>query len=95
MQAAPAGEATESKIRGATRAGVISGLTEDARIAAAIEKGIISTGEATQFRQFNALRRGCIMVDDFPHDVGRAQIAREPANLQAIGSVISQKKTAA
>ena len=94
MQAAPAGEATESKIRGATRAGVISGLTEDARIAAAIEKGIISTGEATQFRQFNALRRGCIMVDDFPHDVGRAQIARDPANLQAIGSVVSQKTAA-
>jgi hypothetical protein len=63
-------------------------------VAAAIEKGIISTGEATQFRQFSALRRGCIMVDDFPLDIGRAQIAREPASVKALGSVASQKTAA-
>jgi hypothetical protein len=94
MQAAPAGEATESKIRSATRAGVISGLTEEVRIVAAIEKGIISTGEATQFRQFSALRRGCIMVDDFPRDIGRTQIAHEPASVTALGSVVSRKTAA-
>jgi acyl-CoA dehydrogenase len=94
MQAAPAGEATEAKIRSAIKAGVIAGLTEPSRIAAAVEKGIISTGEAAQFQQFSALRRGCIMVDDFPQDIGRTQTAREPAKVTALGSAVSQKTAA-
>src|SRR5258706_10659346 len=94
MQAAPAGEATEAKIRSAMKAGVIAGLTEQARVAAAVEKGIISTGEAAQFQQFSALRRGCIMVDDFPHDIGRMQTAREPASVTMLVSAVSQKTAA-
>jgi acyl-CoA dehydrogenase len=94
MQAAPAGEATEAKIRSAVRAGVIAGLTEDARTAAAVEKGIISAAEATQFQQFSALRRGCIMVDDFPHDIGRAQVVRDSASVTLRERVISQKTAA-
>ena len=94
MQAAPAGEATEAKIRSAMRAGVIAGLTEQARIAAAVEKGIISSSEAAQFQQFSALRRGCIMVDDFPHDIGRMQTAIGPASVTALGSAVSQKTAA-
>ena len=94
MQAAPAGEATEAKIRSAMKAGVIGGLTEPARIAAAVEKGIISTAEAAQFRLFSSLRHGCIMVDDFPHDIGRAQATREAANVTTLGSAISQKTAA-
>ena len=94
MQAAPAGEATEAKIRSAIKAGVIAGLTEPARIAAAVEKGIISTGEAAQFQQFSALRHGCIMVDDFPHDIGRAQAMRETASVTALNSAVSQKTAA-
>ena len=42
MQAAPAGEAVEAKIRNAAKAGVISGFTEESRTASALEKGIIS-----------------------------------------------------
>jgi acyl-CoA dehydrogenase len=94
LQAAPAGEATEAKIRSAVRAGVIAGLTDLARIAAAVDKGIISTTEAAQFQQFNALRRGCIMVDDFPHEIGRNQAGRDAANLTGRGSLISQKTAA-
>jgi Acyl-CoA dehydrogenase, C-terminal, bacterial type len=94
MQAAPAGEATEAKIRSAMKAGVIAGLTEQARIAAAVEKGIISTGEGAQFQQFSALRRGCIMVDDFPHDIGRVQTVRAPASVTTLGSAVSQKTAA-
>ena len=94
MQLAPAGEATEAKIRSAMRAGVIAGLTEQARIAAAVEKGIINTVEAVQFQQFSALRRGCIMVDDFPHDIGRLQTAREAASVTALASAVSQKTAA-
>ncbi|HEV8262676.1 MAG TPA: acyl-CoA dehydrogenase [Burkholderiales bacterium] len=94
MQAAPAGEVVEAKIRNAAKAGVISGFTEETRTASALEKGIISAEEAAQYRRFSALRRACIMVDDFPHDVGRMQSAREPANVAEMGSVVSQKTAA-
>jgi acyl-CoA dehydrogenase len=94
MQAAPAGEAVEVKIRNAAKAGVISGFTEESRMTSALEKGIISAEEAAQYRRFSALRRACIMVDDFPHDVGRMQSAREPANVAEMGSVVSQKTAA-
>ena len=94
MQAAPAGEVVEAKIRNAAKAGVISGFTEESRTASAQEKGIISAEEAAQYRRFSALRRACIMADDFPHDVGRMQSAREPANVAEIGSVVSQKTAA-
>jgi len=40
------------------------------------------------------LRRACIMVDDFAHDVGRMQSAREPANVAEMGSVVSRKTAA-
>jgi acyl-CoA dehydrogenase len=94
MQAAPAGEAVEAKIRNAAKAGVISGFTEESRTASALAKGIISVEEAAQYRRFSALRRACIMVDDFPHDVGRMQSAREPANAAEMGGVVSQKTAA-
>ena len=93
LLAAPAGEATEGKIRSAMKAGVITGLTEPARVASAVEKGIISAAEAAQFQQFSALRHGCIMVDDFPHDIGRLQATREPASVTPFGS--ASHKTAA
>ncbi|MGH6629359.1 MAG: acyl-CoA dehydrogenase domain-containing protein, partial [Burkholderiales bacterium] len=76
------------------KAGVISGFTEESRTASALETGIISAEEAAQYRRFGALRRACIMVDDFPHDVGRMQSAREPANGADMGSVVSQKTAA-
>ncbi len=94
MQAAPAGEATEAKIRGALRAGVIAGLTEEARIAAAVGKGIVSDAEAAQFRRFSALRHGCIMVDDFPHDIGRMQVLRESMKVSVLASAESHKTAA-
>jgi acyl-CoA dehydrogenase len=94
MQAAPAGEAVEAKVRNAAKAGVISGFTEESHTASAVEKGIITTEEAAQYRRFSALRRACIMVDDFPQDVGRIQPAREPANVAQLGNVVSRKTAA-
>ena len=94
MLAAPAGEAVETKIRNAAKAGVISGFTQESRTASALEKSIISAEEAGQYRRFSALRRACIMVDDFPHDVARMQLAREPAYVAELGSVVSQKTAA-
>jgi acyl-CoA dehydrogenase len=94
MQAAPAGEAVEAKVRNALKAGVVSGLTDEARVAAALDKGILSAEEAAQWRRFATLRRACIMVDDFPHDVGRQQAAADAANVPVLGKVISQKSAA-
>ena len=91
--AAPAGEATEGKIRSAMKAGVIKGLTEPARVTSAVEKGIISAAEASQFQHFSALRHGCIMVDDFPRDIGRLQTTREPASVTPFSG--ASHKTAA
>ncbi|HWA14021.1 MAG TPA: acyl-CoA dehydrogenase [Burkholderiales bacterium] len=85
MQAAPAGEAVEAKVRNAQRAGVVSGLTDEARVAAALDKGVLTAEEAAQWRRFVTLRRACIMVDDFPHEVGRMQaIAGMPAEPRAL-----------
>jgi len=94
MQCAPAGEAVEAKIRNAVKARVISGVTEPERIAAAVEKGIITPAEATQLHQFMTLRRNCIMVDDFPADVGRSQHAHETASVTAFGAGAPHKTAA-
>lgn len=94
MQAAPAAEAIEARIRNAAKAHVIAGLTEQAMVAAAVEKGIVSASEAVQFQQYSQLRRGCIMVDDFPHDIGRTQSAREPASVTALASATPHKTAA-
>jgi acyl-CoA dehydrogenase len=96
MQAAPAGEAVESRIRGGLKAGVIDGLTEEARVAAAVDKGIISAEEAAQLRHFSNLRRACVMVDDFPRDVGRrlAVPPGEPALRDEAGTAARQRTAA-
>ncbi|MEO8004052.1 MAG: acyl-CoA dehydrogenase [Betaproteobacteria bacterium] len=94
MQAAPAAEAIEARIRNASKAHVIAGLTEQALVAAAVEKGIVSPAEAVQFQQYSQLRRACIMVDDFPHDIGRTQAVRETASVTALASATPHKTAA-
>jgi len=94
MQAAPAGEAVEVKVRNAQKAGEISGLTDEARVAAALDKGILTAEETAQWRRFTTLRRACIMVDDFPPDVGRIQAESDSASVPRLESIISQKTAA-
>jgi acyl-CoA dehydrogenase len=94
MVAAPEGEAIEAKIRNAARAGAVTGLTEEQRVSSAVEKGQISAAEATRFRSFSALRRDCIMVDDFPQDLGRKSVARESASVTSLDSVAPHKTAA-
>jgi acyl-CoA dehydrogenase len=94
MQAAPAGEAVEAKVRNGQKAGVISGWTDEARVAAALEKGILTAEETAQWRRFATLRRACIMVDDFPHDVGQMQAESGNAGVPKLGNVMSQKTAA-
>ncbi len=94
MQAAPAGEAVEAKVRNGQKAGVITGLTDEARVAAALDKGLLTAEEVAQWRRFSALRRACIRVDDFPHDVGRNQATSDAPTAARPGNVISQKTAA-
>jgi acyl-CoA dehydrogenase len=88
----PAAEAVDAKVRGAVKSGVVEGLTVEARVQAAHEAGVITADEAATWARHNALRRACIMVDDFPHDFGR-QPASEPARVTAIQDAL-QRKTA-
>ncbi|MCW5622551.1 MAG: acyl-CoA dehydrogenase [Burkholderiales bacterium] len=61
-------ERVEAKVRATAKAGVAGA---QARMEAAHEAGLIDAHEAQLWSRYDALRRGCIMVDDFPHDVGR------------------------
>jgi acyl-CoA dehydrogenase len=91
MEAAPAGEAVEAKLRAAARAGVVEGFTDDVRLAGAVDKGILSKEEAGVLRRFWKLRHACIMVDDFPQDIGRnVAPAREPATVTALDGTYSR-----
>jgi acyl-CoA dehydrogenase len=78
LEAAPAADAIEARLRAAAKAGTVTGLTDEERLDFAVDKGILGRDEAETLRRFWTLRRGCIMVDDFPLDVGRATVsARE------------------
>jgi acyl-CoA dehydrogenase len=72
LEAAPAADAIEAKLRAAAKAATVSGWTDEERLDSAVDKGILSREEATTLRRFWNLRRACIMVDDFPQEVGRA-----------------------
>jgi acyl-CoA dehydrogenase len=89
---APA-EAVEAKLRSAAKSGVVEGLTADARLAAGLAAGVITAQEAELWTRYNALRRACIMVDDFPRDIGRT-VATEPARVTALQDAALQRKSA-
>jgi acyl-CoA dehydrogenase len=92
MEAAPAADTIEEKLRAAAKAGTVSGLTEEARLDSAVDKGILGRDEAATLRRFWNLRRACIMVDDFPQEVGRAAIVEPPPAPVAVFS--GARKTA-
>jgi acyl-CoA dehydrogenase len=76
-------DAVEAKLRSAVRSGALEGLTAHARVQAGLESGVISVQEADLWTRYNALRRACIMVDDFPQDIGRSSAA-ETAKVSAL-----------
>ena len=78
-----AADAVEAKLRSAVKSGVVEGITAEARLAAALSADVITTQEAETWMRYNALRRACIMVDDFPRDIGRNALA-EPARAAAM-----------
>jgi acyl-CoA dehydrogenase len=73
-----AAESIETKLRAARKAGALHGQSEEERGRSALSQGILTPEEAALLDRFRRVRRACIMVDDFPRDVGRAAGA-EPA----------------
>ncbi|MBX9631490.1 MAG: acyl-CoA dehydrogenase [Burkholderiales bacterium] len=71
-------EAVEAKLRAAAKAGVLHGRTNDERRASALSQGIITVDEAALLDRFKRVQRDCIMVDDFPHDIGRNVATGDP-----------------
>jgi len=88
-----ASEAVEAKVRAATKSGALDGLTAEARLQSALNAGVITAQEAEVWTRFNRVRRACIMVDDFPHDLARA-FAAEPATVSPLPDAMLARKTA-
>jgi acyl-CoA dehydrogenase len=86
-----AADAVEAKLRSAAKSGAVEGLTAEARLQAALDAGVISAEEAQCWLRYEEVRRACIMVDDFPHDIGR-NVAAEPA--KALQEAARARKTA-
>ncbi|SFO08994.1 acyl-CoA dehydrogenase [Nitrosospira briensis] len=69
LQCAMVCEAVEAKLRAAVKTGRIP-AQGDERIAAALKQRVITTAELELMGEMKSLRRGVIMVDDFPRDFG-------------------------
>ena len=90
LELVPVAEAVDAKIRGAMKTGAVSGVTAEARMQASLAVGVIGADEAALWTGYHALRRACIMVDDFPHDFGR-HAAAEPARVTPIQDALHRK----
>jgi acyl-CoA dehydrogenase len=93
LQRVAEAEAIEARIRAAVRSGAVRGFATGERITAALQLGAITAVEAETLRRYDELRRACIMVDDFPPDVGR-HTAAEPVGLAAFQDALVARKTA-
>ncbi len=60
------------------------------RIAAAVRGGAISAQEAETLERYEELRRACIMVDDFPPEIGR-HAASEPDQASDFGGALGEE----
>jgi acyl-CoA dehydrogenase len=93
LDAVEAAEAVEAKVRGNGQfhRGTPTSMAE--QVDAALSAKTISAEEAQLWRRYEQLRKACIMVDDFPHDVGR-RAPVSPALMQSEnelnGVVVSQ-----
>jgi acyl-CoA dehydrogenase len=78
-----AAEEVEAKLRAAAKGAPVTAHTPAERIANNVSSGVISAREGELLTRFYALRRACIMVDDFPNDVGR-HVVDQPAVVEPI-----------
>lgn len=83
LEAAAKGEPVEAKLRAAVKAQAVSGLSDAERLESAVSKGIVAREEAEALQRFWRLRRACIMVDDFPPEIGRAVSSVGDAGFEA------------
>ena len=89
LELVAAADAVEAKVRGAVKSGAVVGLTAEATLQSALDTGVITAQDAEAWRRFNAVRRACIMVDDFPHDLGRSAAA--PVNITPLQDAVMRK----
>jgi acyl-CoA dehydrogenase len=90
LELVAAAEAVEAKMRSAAKSGVVDGFTAEARLQSALDAGLVTAQEAEVWRHFNQVRRACIMVDDFPHDLGR-NVANAPGNVSPLQDAMLRK----
>jgi len=67
-------EAIDAKVRAATKAGVVRGQSTQERMESTRALGLIDAREAGIWTRYDALRRACIMVDDFEPNLGRRAV---------------------
>jgi acyl-CoA dehydrogenase len=91
LEAAPAGEAAEAKLRAAIKNGDIGGYTESEQLDNALHSGSMTDEDASALRRFWKLRQQCIMVDDFPREIGRnTQELRDDATVTPLDGTYSR-----
>jgi acyl-CoA dehydrogenase len=91
LEAAPAGEVAESKLRASIKSSDIHGYTENQQLDNAISIGSMTEDDASVLRRFWQLRRRCIMVDDFPKDIGRnTRVAPDEATVTPLDGTYSR-----
>lgn len=86
LEAVAEGEAVETKLRNLAKTGAVEGYTEGEQLESAVATAQLAEAEASALRRFWTLRRRCIMVDDFSHDIGRN--ARQPAPERAAAEAL-------
>jgi acyl-CoA dehydrogenase len=86
LDAVADGEAAEAKLRALVKAGTVTAYTEGEQLELAVAAGALAESEALVLRRFWKLRRRCIMVDDFAHDIGR-NIRQTSANKAPVAAL--------
>jgi acyl-CoA dehydrogenase len=86
LRAVIAAEPIGAKIRKARASGVISADFADQIVEEAVAKGVITREEKSAMDHAKQLRRRCIMVDDFPKDLGKTEIHQttQPVTFEAL-----------
>lgn len=99
LESIEAAEAIEGKVRdsGAAPAGRPHDMAQ--RVETALQSGALSAEEAEQWHRYERLRQACVMVDDFPHDVGRRAasmpVMEAPVGVSAPGDETTQERIVA
>ena len=85
LKAVVAADNVEATIRAAVKAGKIIATTNEARVAIALERNIITADEAALLKRASDLTDRVIHVDDFaPESAGSGQLARDSTRTAAI-----------